>query len=125
MNAAQILSYVRQKGVVLIPYGDRIKYKAPFGIMTPELAETIRTNRQAILSILSQDRENQSTPSYPHASDNQDFLPGDCNQCPAAGYWDFRGSGKWCFHRAYFLGKAGHPKACDTAKHDCPLKRVK
>jgi hypothetical protein len=22
------------------------------------------------------------------------------------------------------LGKAGHPKACDTAKHDCPLKRV-
>ena len=61
MNVEQILSYVRQKGVVLIADGDRIKYKAPSGIMTPELAETIKTHRQEILDILTQDRESEST----------------------------------------------------------------
>jgi hypothetical protein len=52
---------------------------------------------------------------------NQRGAPGDCEKCPAAGYWDWRGPGKWCFHRAYFLGKSGHPIACDAAKQDCPL----
>ncbi len=121
MNAAQILSYVRQKGVVLIPNGDRIKYKAPSGIMTPELAETIRTHRQAILGILIQDCGNKSKPSYAHPSNNRNILPGNCDSCPASGYWDFMGPGKWCFHRAYFLGKAGHPEPCHTARHGCPL----
>jgi hypothetical protein len=64
--------------------------------------------------------------SSPCASDKSDKLkPGDCDQCPAAGYWSWYGPGLWCFHRAYFLGKSGHPKACDTAKHDCPLKMAK
>ncbi len=105
MNVEQILSYVRQKGVVLIADGDQIKYKAPFGIMTPELAETRRTHRQEILGILNQDCE--------------------CDSCPAAGYWDYMGPGKWCFHTAYFLGRAGKPTPCKTAQHDCPLKKVK
>ena len=57
MNAEQLLSYVRQKRVVLIPDGDRIKYKAPTGTMTPELTGAIRTHKQKILRILNQDRE--------------------------------------------------------------------
>jgi len=125
MNAAQILSYVRQKKVVLIADGDRIKYKAPSGIMTPELAETIRTHRQEILGILTQDRESESSPSYAKPRDNQNILLGDCDLCPAAGYWDYMGPGKWCFHTAYFLGKSGKPVHCDKAQHDCPLKKVK
>jgi hypothetical protein len=120
MNVEQILAYVRQKGVVLIPDGDQIKYKAPSGIMTPDLAETIRSHKQAILSILTQSRKTKE------ALDQSDNLkPGYCDQCPAAGYWDFMGTGKWCFHRAYFLGKSGHPIECDTAKHNCPLNRAK
>ena len=55
----------------------------------------------------------------------QNGAPGDCESCPAAGYWNYKGPGKWCFHHAYFLGKAGHPKSCDTAMHDCPLKMAK
>ena len=121
MNAEQILSYVRQKGVVLIPDRDRIKYKAPFGIMTAKLAQTIRIHRRAILSILTQDRESEPTPSCARPGDNLNFLPGKCDSCPAAGYWDSMGPGKWCFHCAFFLGKTGYPKVCDTAKHDCPL----
>jgi hypothetical protein len=121
MNAEQILSYVRQKGVILIPNGNQIKYKAPSGIMTPDLAETIRTHRQAILGILTQDCERESIPSYAQPGNNRTILPGNCDSCPAAGYWDFIGPGKWCFHRACFLGKAGHPESCNTARHGCPL----
>ena len=125
MNAEQIMSYVRQKKVVLIPDGDRIKYKAPPGIMTPGLAETIREHRQEILGILTQDRESDSTPSCVKPCDNRDILPGNCDSCPAAGYWDDIGPGKWCFHTAYFLGKSGKPIHCNSAQHDCPLKKVK
>jgi hypothetical protein len=49
--------------------------------------------------------------------------PGECESCLASGYWDWKGPGRWCFHRAYFLGKPGQPVHCDTAKHDCPLQR--
>ena len=122
MNAEQILSYARQKGVILIPNGDQIQYKAPSGIMTPELVETIRTYRQAILGILTQGRESESKLFYTRPGDNRNILPGKCESCPAAGYWDYMGPGKWCFHRAYFLGKSGHPIACDIAKNDCPLQ---
>jgi hypothetical protein len=123
MNAAQILSYVRQKGVVLIPDGDQIKYKAPFGIMTPDLAETIREHKSAIIGILTQDRKNESAPSNAQSGDNRNILPGNCEYCPAAGYWDWKGPGKWCFHYAIFLGKTGQPVHCDAAKHNCPLTR--
>jgi hypothetical protein len=116
MNAEEILSYVRQKGVVLIPDGDRIKYKAPSGVMTPKLIETIRTHKQAILGALSQSGEVREAL---HRSN--ELTPGDCDQCPAAGFWDFMGPGLWCFHYAYFLGKPGKPKLCKTAQHNCPL----
>ena len=48
--------------------------------------------------------------------------PGDCNSCPAAGFWDNIGPGKFCFHTAYFLGKPGKPVHCNSAQHDCPAK---
>jgi hypothetical protein len=60
--------------------------------------------------------------SRARASDNVGtFCPGDCEICPAACYWDYFGPGKWCFHRAYFLGKSGQPVHCDSAKYNCPL----
>ena len=125
MSAAQILSYVRQKKVVLIPDGDRIKYKAPSGIMTPELAETIRKHSQEILSILNQGCEYESTPSCAKPRDERNILPGNCDSCPAAGEWDYIGPGKFCFHTAIFLGKPGKPIHCNSAQHDCPRKKAK
>ena len=109
MNIEQILSYVRQKGVVLIADGDQIKYKAPSGIMMPDLTEKIRQHKQAILGILTESGE---------------FKPGDCDRCQASGYWDLMGPGKWCFHAAYYLGKSGHPELCETAKYRCPLTKA-
>ena len=118
MNVEQILSYIRQRGVVLIPDGDRIKYKAPFGIMTPDLAETIRSHKQAILGALTKSGETKKA-----LHQNDELKPGDCDNCPAAGFWDYFGPGKWCFHRAYFLGKPGNPLMCDTARQSCPLTK--
>ena len=48
----------------------------------------------------------------------------DCDNCPASGYWDWKGPGMWCFHYAIFLGKSGQPVSCDSAKHDCPLTKL-
>jgi hypothetical protein len=120
MNAEQILSYARQKGVVLIPDGDRIKYKAPSGIMTPDLVEAIRKNKQAILSALSQ---RGGAKEILHK--NTESKAGDCDQCPAAGYWDnaqYAGQGLLCFHYAYYLGKSGKPKPCAETWINCPRK---
>ena len=123
MNAEQILSYVRQKRVVLIPDGDLINFKAPLGIMTPDLVETIRAHRQEILGILTQDRESESTPSCEKPRGNRNILPGNCDSCPAAGFYDYIGPGKFCFHTAYFLGKSGKPIHCNSAQHNCPLRK--
>jgi hypothetical protein len=60
--------------------------------------------------------------SFARASNKCDKLAG-CDNCPAAGYWDYTGPGRWCFHTAYFLGKSGKPTPCETAQHNCPLKQ--
>ena len=125
MSVDQILSHIRQRGIRLTPDGDRIKYKAPSGAMTPELADSIRTHRQEIIRILNQDSKIESAillESHARANDTVDtFMAGDCEKCPAAGYWDWYGPGKWCFHTAYFLGKSGRPVLCDDARDRCPL----
>ena len=125
MTAEQVLAYVNQKGIILTADGDRIKYKAPTGVMTTDIVKIIREHKPGIIGILTKGRKNEYRQSSLQTGCNPDILPGNCDACPAAGYWDFMGSGKWCFHHAYFLGKSEHPKPCNTAKDDCPLKRVK
>ena len=88
------------------------------------LARTKReTYQNDIFTNISMEN-NQNINTYARASDKRDtFQPGECDHCPAAGYWDWKGPGLWCFHRAYFLGKAGQPVSCDSVKHDCPLEK--
>jgi len=59
--------------------------------------------------------------SLVRASDKCDKA--DCDTCPAAGYWDYNGPGKWFFHTAYYLGKSGKPILCKTAQYNCPLRK--
>ena len=61
--------------------------------------------------------------SFVRTSDKCDKA--DCDSCPAAGFSDYNGPGKWCFHTAYYLGKSGHPILCETARYDCQLKGTK
>jgi len=62
------------------------------------------------------------------SSDNRDTIgsntsisPGDCTNCPASAGWAWKGSGKWCFYSAYFLGKTAKPVRCEISKKNCPL----
>jgi hypothetical protein len=122
MTAEQVLSYVTQKGVILTADGDCIQYRAPVGIMTPDLAEMIRIHKQGILGILNLNKESKNCLPFDYGG-NRCFSPGDCEKCPACGYWDWHGPGLWCFYHAYFLGKSGHPIRSKTAKENCPLSK--
>ena len=54
---------------------------------------------------------------------SQNGIPGQCESCPAAGYWDFAhyaGHGLLCFHSAYYLGKSGRPEPCAGMRTKCP-----
>jgi hypothetical protein len=47
----------------------------------------------------------------------------DCEHCPACGTWDYREFSRkqLCFHRAYFIGRAGNPVDIEIQRRDCPL----
>jgi hypothetical protein len=54
---------------------------------------------------------------------SQNGSPGQCESCPAAGYWDqssYAGYGLLCFHTAYFLRKSGKPSPCGEIRKRCP-----
>ena len=123
MTGEQVLSYVNKKGIILTPDGNLIEYKAPKGIMTSDLVEMIRIHKRDLLDILNADRQIRSISPYLSAEEDQYFSPADCDSCPAGGFWEFKGSGMWCFHSAYFLGRPSQPVRCKTARQDCPLQR--
>ena len=75
MTAEQVLSFVSQKGIILTADGDQINYKAPTGVMTPDIVEIIRKHKPGILGILNPNREGRSIPSCTRANDNREFLP--------------------------------------------------
>ena len=52
-----------------------------------------------------------------------DPQPGECDLCPACGYWDkpMSGPGKYCFYEAYFLAKPAKAQLAKTRQEDCPL----
>jgi hypothetical protein len=67
--------------------------------------------------------------SFARASDNVDKSP-DCESCPACGHWDGYGpwqmpAGRYCFHTAYYKGKAARPVPVADAKNICPLTMAK
>lgn len=123
MTAEQVLSFLTRKGIILTPAGDRINYKAPTGTMTPDLVGMIKAHKRGIICILNPDRKIKSALAHLHADGSQNFFWGDCDSCPAGGFWELKGPKMWCFHSAYFLGKAAKPIKCEIARANCPLKR--
>ncbi len=77
------------------------------------------------LSGLSRLRKDQAKTAVEYARKSKGQILAEisaiCESCPAGGYWDWKGSGLWCFHGAYFLGKATKPKPCRDARQNCPL----
>jgi hypothetical protein len=96
-------------GVKAETVGDSIKLSG-LSRLSPEQKEFVvefaRTHKAAILMAM-----------------NQTGKPGECESCPAAGYWDhshYSGQGLQCFHDAYFLHKSGKPSPCTEMKVKCP-----
>jgi hypothetical protein len=52
MKPEQIIEMAKSRGVFLYADGDKIKFQAPNGAMTPELKTIIRENKQAVLTEL-------------------------------------------------------------------------
>lgn len=49
--------------------------------------------------------------------------PGDCENCPASGTWEwgeYAKQGLLCCYDAYYLGKSGRPKPCSEMREQCP-----
>jgi len=52
MTAGETLAELHRRGVALEPNGDRLKYRAPQGALTPELRKAMAEHKAAIISTL-------------------------------------------------------------------------
>ena len=52
MTSGETLAELERLGVVLEPNGDKLRYRAPQGALTPELREAITENKAEIISTL-------------------------------------------------------------------------
>ena len=53
MTAADLISDLKRRGVELRVTGDRLRWRAPRGAMTPELAESLRRCKSETIALLS------------------------------------------------------------------------
>ncbi len=84
-----VLERVRAVGVILSADGDKLRYEAPKGILTPDLRQALAHNKQAILEILETDRladrlvVQRADCSDPFADFAQAIRNGALQQCQA------------------------------------------
>ena len=64
MTPAELLAHLQRQGVVLWADGDRLRYKAPKGLLTPALREELTERKGEILALLRQSNASPSA-SYP------------------------------------------------------------
>ena len=62
MTSSETLAELDRRGVVLEPNGDKLRYRAPQGALTPELREAITENKAEILSTLRRVGDGQPAP---------------------------------------------------------------
>ena len=53
MTAAELLRELRRRGVKLTVNGDRLRYEAPRGALTPELLEAMRQHKPELMRMLA------------------------------------------------------------------------
>ena len=62
MTSGETLAELERLGVVLEPNGDKLRYRAPQGALTPELREAITENKAEIISTLRRVGDSQPPP---------------------------------------------------------------
>ena len=62
MTSSETLAELERLGVVLEPNGNKLRYRAPQGALTPELREAITENKAEIISTLRSVGDSQPPP---------------------------------------------------------------
>ena len=63
MTSGETLAELERLGVVLEPNGNKLRYRAPQGALTPELREAITENKAEIISTLRRLGDGQAPPA--------------------------------------------------------------
>lgn len=53
---------------------------------------------------------------------NPIFKQGECETCPACGYWEGHGPKPFCFYEAVFLCKSSPAQLAEMRRENCPLR---
>jgi hypothetical protein len=62
MTPAEVLRKLSQRGVILEPHGDKPQYRAPQGMLTPELRQPLAEQKAAIVPECQRMEANTDTP---------------------------------------------------------------
>lgn len=79
MNAAEVLSELENRGVAITTDGDRLRWRAPKGAMTPDLIQRAQAYKPAILALLTNRHECAIVERINRAHQPSD--PGRCALC--------------------------------------------
>jgi len=52
MTGGEVLAVLKSRGVVLEPQGDKLHYRAPKGVLTPDLRQALAENKAEVLTLL-------------------------------------------------------------------------
>ena len=80
MTGGQVLAVLKSRGVVLEPHGNKLHYRAPKGVLTPELRRALEEHKAEVLTLLKECLDYSATacvcatPIGPTAADR-------CNVC--------------------------------------------
>ena len=73
MTSGETLAELERLGVVLEPNGDKLRYRAPQGALTPELREAITENKAEIISTLRRLGDGQAPPTDRPSQNEQEL----------------------------------------------------
>src|SRR5919109_2096039 len=65
MTPTDLLNELTRHGVILEPNGDRLRYKAPVGVLTPELKQALSAQKAALVKILAAEAAVPAAPEVP------------------------------------------------------------
>jgi hypothetical protein len=119
------ISFLSKMGLsVTLSSVGKIKLSGLRGINEKLARKAIKYAKDHKAKILSELTKSKITRSAINSTRTLEILSGDCEKCPAGGYWDWKGPGLWCFYTAYFLGKSATPISCYSTRINCPLIRI-
>ncbi|MDK1021839.1 MAG: hypothetical protein QGD90_09420 [Candidatus Hydrogenedentes bacterium] len=118
MNVAAFITDLRRQGVELVVKGDRLRWRAPEGTMTPELIGALRHNKEAVITALVQPppatvivvrQYVDQAANYPADGKVQHRLRPALSSVPLTSLYSVRPGDEWLADPWYGLGQKPDP----------------